>query len=73
MTPTVFTEYLNRPEETAKTIRDGWVHTGDKGYYDENENLFVIGRYKELIKYRMAHVWRAVPFKAFSRNKSKYD
>ena len=37
-------------------IRDGWCHTGDKGYYDSNENIFIIGRYKELIKYRMAHV-----------------
>lgn len=37
-------------------IVDGWARTGDKGYYDDNENLFIIGRYKELIKYRMAHV-----------------
>jgi len=49
-------EYLNRPDETAKTVIDGWLHTGDKGYYDTDENVFVIGRYKELIKYRMAHV-----------------
>ena len=48
--------YLNNPKATAEMIVDGWVHTGDQGYYDENENLFVIGRYKELIKYRMAHV-----------------
>jgi len=48
--------YFNNPKATAETIVDGWVHTGDQGYYDENENLFVIGRYKELIKYRMAHV-----------------
>jgi len=48
--------YLNQPQETAKAIVDGWMHTGDKGYYDADGNVFVIGRFKELIKYRMAHV-----------------
>ena len=38
-------------------IRDGWCHTGDKGYYDSNENIFIIGRYKELIKYLNSHVF----------------
>jgi len=55
-TPFMLKEYFKQPEETAKAIINGWYHTGDKGYYDNNENLFVIGRYKELIKYRMAHV-----------------
>ena len=50
------TDVLIWNQETAKIIIDGWIHTGDKGYYDEDERLFVIGRYKELIKYRMAHV-----------------
>ena len=43
-------------QATAETIKDGWFHTGDKGYYDTNENLFIVGRFKEMIKYRMAHV-----------------
>ena len=43
-------------QATAETIIDGWLHTGDQGYFDDDENLYVIGRYKELIKYRMAHV-----------------
>ena len=54
--PYMMREYLNRPEETQLMIRDGWCHTGDKGYYDADENIFIIGRYKELIKYRMANV-----------------
>ena len=43
-------------QETANFLRDGWAHTGDKGYYDDKENIFVLGRYKELVKYRNMHV-----------------
>ena len=45
--------YINNPEATAKTIdRDGWLHTGDIGHYDEDEYFFVVDRLKELIKYK---------------------
>merc|ERR1712137_529652 len=55
-TPSIMKEYLNNPKATAEFMQDGWCHSGDRGYYDINEHVFVIGRYKELIKYRMAHV-----------------
>jgi long-chain acyl-CoA synthetase len=46
----VFKGYLNRPEETAKTLRDGWVYTGDIGKFDEDGYLYLLGRLKEMIK-----------------------
>lgn len=45
--------YLDNPEATAQTIdREGWLHTGDIAYYDEDEYFFIVGRIKELIKYK---------------------
>ena len=41
--------YYHRPEETAALIQDGWLHTGDLGYLDEEGVLFVTGRGKDII------------------------
>jgi len=41
--------YLGKPEETAKTIIDGWLHTGDIGRIDEDGYLSIVGRLKEMI------------------------
>jgi acyl-CoA synthetase (AMP-forming)/AMP-acid ligase II len=46
----VMKEYYKAPDITAKTIEpDGWLHTGDLGYMDEDGFVFVTGRIKELI------------------------
>ncbi len=47
--PNVFPGYWNRPEETAKVLRDGWFHTGDQGEVDANGNWKIVGRIKDLI------------------------
>jgi len=41
--------YWGRPEETAKILRDGYLHTGDVGYRDEDGFLFLVDRVKDLI------------------------
>src|ERR1700691_6134342 len=41
--------YWNRPEATAEVLRDGWLYTGDLGYFDSSDNLFITGRSKEVI------------------------
>ncbi|HMK80996.1 MAG TPA: class I adenylate-forming enzyme family protein [Xanthobacteraceae bacterium] len=47
--PNVMPGYLNKPEETAKALRNGWYHTGDLARADENNFLTITGRLKELI------------------------
>ncbi len=47
--PNVMMGYYNMPEETAKVIRDGWFHTGDLGYVDDKDFIYITGRKKNVI------------------------
>jgi long-chain acyl-CoA synthetase len=47
--PTIMAGYLDAPEETARALQGGWLHTGDRGRLDEDGRLFIVGRDKDTI------------------------
>lgn len=51
--PLVMKGYYGNSKETSMTIdEEGWLHTGDVGYYDKNYKFYIVDRIKELIKYK---------------------
>ncbi len=47
--PNVVRGYWNRPDETAKTFSDGWLHTGDVAQLDEDNFIYIVDRAKDMI------------------------
>lgn len=47
--PNMMMGYWNKPEQTAETIVDGWLHTGDAGYLDDDGFIFLVDRVKDMI------------------------
>ena len=47
--PTNVREYWNLPEASAESFRDGWLATGDVGYVDENNFLYIVDRIKDMV------------------------
>lgn len=51
-TPSLMKAYWNKPEETRRAVRNGWLYTGDIGLLDEQGYLHFLGRRKEMLKMR---------------------
>jgi len=47
--PNVMRGYLGRPKETVEVLRDGWLHTGDVGHFDDDGHLVLVDRVKDMI------------------------
>ena len=50
--PQVMRGYWNAPQETAHALRNGWLYTGDVGWIDREDYVFICDRKKEMIKYK---------------------
>jgi len=67
--PAVFSGYFRNEEATESALRDGWLHTGDAGYLDEDGHLVVIDRAKDVMKAADGTVFSP----AFVENKLKFS
>ena len=57
--PGVMSGYWHRPEETAKALRNGWLHSGDTGTMDDEGYIFIVDRVKDMINVSGFKVWPA--------------
>src|SRR5690625_5764654 len=55
----IFDGYYEQPEETAEVLQDGWLYTGDAGYFEEAGQLVELGRVSEVVYTR--HGERFIP------------
>ena len=51
--------YWNRPEESEKALRGGWLHSGDTGYMDDEGYVFIVDRVKDMINVAGFKIWPA--------------
>lgn len=57
--PGVMQGYWNRPEETQKALRNGWLHSGDTGLMDDEGYVFIVDRVKDMINVAGFKIWPA--------------
>jgi long-chain acyl-CoA synthetase len=55
--PNVMLGYWKRPEETAQALRNGWFHSGDIGYMDQDGYIFIVDRVKDMINAAGFKIW----------------
>jgi long-chain acyl-CoA synthetase len=67
--PNMFLGYYKSPEETEASLRDGWMHTGDAGYFNDSRQLVIIDRVRDLAV--TAHGTRFSP--QYIENKLKFS
>lgn len=56
-TPIAFSGYFDDPEKTKESINDGWIFSGDIGYFDNDGFLFIIDRKKDMLKFNNFQVY----------------
>lgn len=66
--PNITPGYWNKPEETAKALRDGWLHTGDGAWMDEGGHIFIVDRIKDMIVSGGENVYSAEVENAIARH-----
>ncbi|MCF6249368.1 MAG: acyl--CoA ligase [Desulfobacula sp.] len=71
--PGVMKEYYKNPEETAKTIKNGWLHTGDIARYDMDGFIWLVDRKKDMIIYGGENVFPVEIEHFFQKNKKIKD
>jgi long-chain acyl-CoA synthetase len=68
--PNLMLGYWGKPEETAKALRNGWYHTGDGGYMDQDGYLYIVDRIKDMIISGGENVYSAEVENAIARHPS---
>jgi long-chain acyl-CoA synthetase len=55
--PNIMLGYWNRPEDSAQALRNGWFHSGDIGYVDDDGYIFLVDRVKDMINSAGFKIW----------------
>ncbi len=71
--PSIMKGYHNMPTETANTVRDGWLYTGDIAYMDDDGYFYIVDRKKEMIKPSGFQVWPREVEEAIAENPKVLD